>query len=110
MNKQEIFNKVWKHFIVEKNPRSTDPNTKLCMYRGPNNTKCAVGLLIEDKDYTERMEHHSVDYILENYNIPGINQETIKFLEELQDWHDNLRADSSRLKSIAYAYELTIPE
>lgn len=30
MTEQEIFNKVWNHFIVEKNPVSYEPEKGLC--------------------------------------------------------------------------------
>lgn len=61
---QEIFDKVYKHFIIDKNPRSISTTGATCYYRGPNGEKCAVGILIDDKDYNEYMEGHSMENLL----------------------------------------------
>ena len=46
---QEIFDTVYHHFITNKQPRSTNTFGG-CQYRGPNGTKCAVGVLLTDDE------------------------------------------------------------
>lgn len=54
--KQEIFDRVWDHFVVQGNPRSVSDDGEDCRYRGRNGTRCAVGIFIDDADYDERMD------------------------------------------------------
>jgi hypothetical protein len=53
-NKQTVFDYVWHHFVVEKNPRAvvTDPSRDLqsaCVYSTPTGG-CAVGCLLTQED------------------------------------------------------------
>lgn len=56
MTKQEIFNKVWQYFVVEKHPRSVEGD--LCYYRHPSGDgrRCAAGLFISDAEYRKSLE------------------------------------------------------
>ncbi len=51
--KQQTFNKVVRH-LRRQGVRSSDEG--VCLYRGPDDTKCAVGCLIPDELYSPRME------------------------------------------------------
>jgi len=53
MNAQQIFDTVALHLFQQKHPATKDGG---CVYRAPNGDKCAVGCLISDEDYTDRME------------------------------------------------------
>ncbi len=55
--KQQTFNKVVRH-LRRQGVRSSAAG--VCFYRGPNDTKCAVGCLIPDELYQYRMEGCSV--------------------------------------------------
>lgn len=55
MTPQEVFDKVAKHLLTQK-AKSMGEDEDTCMYRGANGLKCAVGILIEDDEYSPRME------------------------------------------------------
>jgi len=57
-----------------------------CMYRGPNNTSCAVGCLIPDKNYDFEMEHTSVDVAI--VMLPKGYIKHLLLLTDLQNAHD----------------------
>lgn len=66
MNNQEVFNKVWNHFVVNKSSPSVNVKGG-CFYRGPNNTKCAAGVLIPDDLYSPTMEGITFYSLLRGY-------------------------------------------
>lgn len=51
MTKQEIFNRVWQHFVVDKGAPSCNDQGG-CLYRGPGDARCAVGLFLSDETAT----------------------------------------------------------
>lgn len=53
MTKQEILNKVWDYFIVEKHPKAYDVR---CCYRTKDGYKCAIGCLIPDELYQHKWD------------------------------------------------------
>lgn len=61
----------------------------ICMYRGDNGAKCAIGHLIPDSKYDEKMENNCIEKLIERnwfpykYGVKYINQ-----LAELQQLHD----------------------
>lgn len=61
---------------------------KLCLYRGPNNTRCAAGHLIPDEVYSENMESvpaYHISFFKENY------PKSMNVIEACQIIHDNCR-------------------
>jgi hypothetical protein len=128
MDKQEVFNKIWNHFIVEKNPRSVqsvdaDSPTEICLYRGPNGSKCAFGVLIPDEDYSEKMEGNGCHspIFTRNYEKWGLVENDWLFYIDLQAVHDRAvrgaRAEGMdvfdfmkvKFELLAIAHNLTIP-
>lgn len=112
MTKQQAFNKVWQHFVVEKNPPSINKKGD-CLYRGPNGEKCAAGLFIPDDKYRRSMECRPAECVAD---AMGVDTETAKFIRHLQACHDDasvhLRFTAEmerRLKSVAARFNLTIP-
>lgn len=92
MNKQDAFNKVWDWAVVKKNPKAGSDIS--CYYRGPNNTKCFVGVLIPDSMYSPDMEGVSAGDMIKKY--PGLleylsinTDKDLSFLDELQNVHDS---------------------
>lgn len=110
MNRQEIFNKLWDHFVVQGNPQSTNGN--VCLYRGPNGARCAAGVVLPDEHYDPKLEglslrallsdrgredgrdHHD-DHRLHNMPEPstlreqwGVAEEDVEMLAEAQHGHD----------------------
>lgn len=94
MNKQEIFNTVVGH-LIKQNKQSANVNGT-CLYRGPNNTKCAFGILIPDEVYKPYMEGSTSTSILVNQSKQneieeplGISPDDYMFVRHLQRCHDN---------------------
>lgn len=94
LTRQEIFDIVAQHLLTQ-NEKSYDSVNGWCMYRGPNGTKCAVGVLIADEVYTEVIENEPSDMlfsayrsILEDSRIDLDSQEIEWLLNDLQFIHD----------------------
>lgn len=94
MTAQEIFNKVIEH-LLKQGFQCLDQGD-VCLYRGDNGMKCAIGVLIKDKDYNPKMEGDSASLIV--HNIQAINyilpsdmdkKEGCDFLDALQSLHDD---------------------
>lgn len=117
MTNQEIFNKIWQHFVVEKNPRSMREN--LCVYRGFGGAKCAVGILIPDELYDPRFEKQSWGTLCRESTLPEFRklQEFLGeinegFLEDMQAIHDSsflFETYESSMREQAERWALTIP-
>lgn len=62
MTKQEIFDKVWQYYIVEKHKRSIERG--VCLYRHPgaDGRRCAAGLLIADEHYSPEIEGYAARF------------------------------------------------
>jgi hypothetical protein len=63
-SKQETFDRVVAH-LRQQGCKSISPDG-VCMYRGPNGTKCAAGCLIPDTKYSSSMENSTV------WGTPGV--------------------------------------
>ncbi len=80
---QEIFNKVWAHFITD--------NNKVCkgLYKSEDGLVSACGLFIPDDLYRKAMEGNTIQTVLARW--PKV-EEAIggdpDFLQALQDVHD----------------------
>lgn len=100
MTHKEILNLV-KGKLLAQNAKSKDRIT--CMYRGFNNTKCAIGWLIPDSEYDQDIEgvpvkdidlypYYGEDIKLKKCIEVGIgrpiDQQDIFFLTKLQNIHD----------------------
>jgi hypothetical protein len=109
MNLQEAFDKVAEHLLLQ-GKRSENPN--ICLYRGPDGTKCAIGCLISDEDYTPNMEPKSVEELINSgmlsSELSSFMGENINFFRELQRIHDGIIVYDWKdaLKQLAIAYGL----
>jgi hypothetical protein len=110
---QQIFNAGYLGVIAQHAP-SMDRNHN-CQYRGPNNTKCALGFSIPDAAYRRAMEGLSVDQI---FCVTGDDAEA---LTNFQGCHDHaaihsidddtfVRDFTRRATEFAQDYNLTVPE
>lgn len=86
MDDQEIFDTVAEH-LFRQGTRSYAMD-RGCLYRGPDGTKCAVGCLIQDDDYTPNMENKSVYALEEDGLLPKYLMKNIRLLSSLQMVHD----------------------
>lgn len=109
MTKQEMFDRVWDHFITKKNRRSTiEPGHTVCRYRGPNGLKCAAGLFVPDACYSPDMEGCSPGILDPSRFEEGVD---INFLGELQRTHDHALDETlyTRLIELAHDHKLAVP-
>ena len=98
LTRQDCFDKVWNHFVVEKNPLSFELSgvgDRLCLYRGLNGEKCAIGILIPDDKWNPDCENQSPVQALANCGIKDYFHDEvfealdgIYFLRDLQGAHD----------------------
>ena len=124
MNKsahQQVFDEVWRHFVVDKNPLSHAGNH--CLYRGPDGAKCAIGLFIPDDKYkpeydkpvSETCGYDRVIEIINEVEVELLLQCDRGFVRNLQKSHDTAATRSSRtipteLTNLAYVYALDLPK
>lgn len=118
--KQEIFNRVWDHFVTRKSPLSMVAGT--CRYRRdmkPDSpVRCAVGIFIPDELYTLEMEECGrIGTVLERLRsldpaLRAFLEENLDFLRKLQRAHDQchgLDALKGDLEDVALDSGLTVP-
>ena len=121
MTKQEVFNLVAralakqgvKSIAAVDDPRfihMTENNKPMCLYRGPNGTKCAIGHLIPDDKYTPDIEGENI-YNKQEVLPKGVGKH-IDFLLELQDIHDEYPPEEweRQFALLADAHKLTMPQ
>lgn len=113
MTPQEIFDKVATHLFAQ-GEMAMDPNTDTCRYRTQDGKKCAIGCLIPDELYDQRMEGCSVSGLVgAKFLLPSFFNENIHFLDNLQRVHDGIGCWSSEeslrteLAKVADTYNLS---
>lgn len=114
---QEIFDYLVPRLITQ-NAASFDKATNTNLYYGENNRRCAIGWLILDGDYKKEIEGIDVTRIIQSQVLTNrnvFNKNNKKFLEELQDVHDDWSHTHSvtftkdfylRLKAFAESFNL----
>lgn len=72
-----------------------------CMYRGDNGTKCAIGHLIPDSKYDEKMENLGFEQLLNRDVFPyKYGRKYQNFLADLQTLHDNNSWDIVKVQNV----------
>lgn len=102
MKKQEAFNLVWRAFVTEKKPPST--NSQTCLYNGPKGEHCAAAVvfLADAPDCGEVLSEYEGDSAGDVYNRLTQSHDirwpdtTVNLLDELQSAHDRAAGDSRR--------------
>ncbi len=92
LKRQDVFNKVWQHAVVEGNEPSYDFNEDNCFYRGPNGESCFVGVCIPDEVYRPDMEHNNADSLVLNF-------------PEVEKLFDKRSANTDFLNSLQYVHD-----
>ncbi len=109
MNNQEILDKVATHLLTQNKKAYNHGN---CLYRGPDNTKCAVGCLIPDDKYDIGIEGFGIVHptIWPTLEEIGIKEESQALLGQLQNLHDSYEPDlwRSLLVDLANKFELKV--
>lgn len=118
LTRQDVFNRVWDHFITQDQPFSKDGTGDTCKYRGQHGAKCAFGIFIPDDKYTKNFEGNTVTSLydmcqtMDDVSIfEQFDFDDLSFLNELQSCHDtseNKDAMVRRLRDVAVKYGLTV--
>lgn len=121
---QEMFDRAVLGVVTQGKPSvtaATNFNGIRCMYRGEAGTKCAVGHLINDANYTLELEgggsnHHLVIHALEQ-SLGKLPENSTGLLARLQQAHDSANGYSdflltfvNRARLIATNFNLTFPK
>lgn len=115
MTIQEAFDRCWNWFVVQGKPRSVN-RQGTCRLRGPDGNKCAVGVLISDEDYSDRLDNAGpIQLAMGIYKIqvPSLNGLSLDFLADLQTAHDQHGKENGMqpaLVGFAARWNLTIPD
>lgn len=88
LTNQQVFDKVWKHFVTNKQPKSLSSSGQ-CVYRNLRNEKCAIGVFIPDECYNRYLEGQGVQALAELDWFRKIFRDVPEdFLRVLQTLHD----------------------
>lgn len=78
--------------------KSVDTLSRRCLYRGPNETKCAVGIFIPDSLYNIKMEtqdNTSAGTVIYDYDLGGVMPLEVSGMTDLQRAHDRSCPDQT---------------
>lgn len=91
---QQWFNQIYLGLHQQGWKMSLDKTGKVCLYRGENGCKCAVGQVIPDDAYVIVNNYNAGIYVLsiagqlDRLGLGEITQEEELFLQEAQQCHD----------------------
>jgi len=123
MNRQEVFTKIVNHLRKQNAksmamifpPEPSREDSYGCAYRGDGGLMCAVGCLITDEAYTDRMENSPayssfVIDILEKSGLGKIDMADGNFLRAMQKIHDDVPIDAweDSFMRVANVWEVTL--
>lgn len=116
---QTIFNRVVRHLNRQgKKSQHKIGYSDKCLYRGPNGLACAVGGILPDRLYCDKIEGAAVDGLFNpnntRYNPPIVKyfgEKNKKLLFSLQSCHDSYEPFLwlVRLKEIGSQFQLVWP-
>jgi hypothetical protein len=113
LNKQQIFDKVWIHFVEKGQPFAVENNQ--CRLLCSDGRKCAVGLLIPKSLYHPWMENSYLTWLLNSLKPVLMEDVTVEFLHKLRNIHDKCAIPGQghdiklELENFAQREGLTIP-
>ena len=91
MKKKKVFKTIATHMLTQKKA-SQDRNT--CLYRDGYGLSCAIGILINDDNYSKELEGYDITdtrvstAVANSLGSPPLNAKDRSFLGALQDFHD----------------------
>lgn len=89
MNNQQFFDITAKH-LFEQGVQAVD-NHDNCKYRGPNGTKCAVGVHIPDELYDPMMDDGNTCLSTVTQKVPQLQAVRPRLIASMQSAHDTAR-------------------
>jgi hypothetical protein len=84
LDDQSAFEQAMRHLFEQGKPCRGEDG--YCAYRGPYNTKCAVGALIPDDQYSPLFEGEDMDHL--KGAVPNLHKVSKHLLLRLQALHD----------------------
>jgi len=100
-SRQELFDIMATHLMTQ-GTRSVNPDSAVCLYRGPNGTKCAVGVLIPDDEYDEDMENEKAGavaaHFIKDSDLRQEFQNNFALMQDMQQLHDRTDVVMWRVK------------
>lgn len=113
ITEQELYTQIATHLLTQMQPCTIPSagyeNGLKCVYYGPNGMRCAVGAVIAEAEYNERMERvGDVDGLVEAGLLPTRLVPFVSLLRDLQDIHDTWQPSQwyYELRSLANRYGL----
>lgn len=108
MTAQDYFNTVATHLFTQ--GRRAYDNSTGCVYRAPDGTKCAVGVLIPDDKYDPKMDKDmNLAPVIEKAGLPLEHEELFRSLQRVHDdpenWSDT-KTMRRRLTNVATEHDL----
>ena len=91
MKKKKVFKTIATHMLTQ-NEVSEDSNH--CLYRTTAGLSCAIGIIIDNDNYSEELESHDISHaavstaVSKSLGSPPLSSGDRKFLGALQDIHD----------------------
>lgn len=112
---QETFDTVARHLFKQgkqaiRQPPKQETEKGICLYRGPNGTKCAAGCLIPDSEYKASFEGCGIAAIRQS--CKSLMQHQGHLVQDLQNAHDRSRGEGfwnqckGRLIEVAVMHDL----
>jgi len=99
MTHQELFDTCMEQLIKQGGPSRSESN--VCKYLSKNGTKCAVGILLKEDEYSPKMEFISVQGLVANRLLPKRLIPYKELLLELQNVHDRINWSPSDMEEFA---------
>jgi hypothetical protein len=108
LTSQMLFDVVAEHLLAQ-GKKSTLGIYNNCAYRGQRGLRCAVGVVILDDEYTDKMEASTVRDLVARGLLPTRLVPHESLLVALQDVHDATEPEGwrSALWLVAYRYGLS---
>lgn len=100
-------------------PEADDPKETMCLYRGQDGKKCAIGHLIDDDFYSEGLENHTVSSlrvwpsivrsIQKKYNT-DVDDESMDGMTIMSFFSDIQKAHDEDLRRNVFEYKIKISQ
>jgi hypothetical protein len=109
LSKQDVFDKVWEHAVVNRAKAGWNAHDGVCVYRGSrlkgSPTRCWVGILIPDDKYSKRVENVSGGLAIYHLGLEDMFEEDV--LEDITFVEDNHyhNSDHSFLRRLQWGHD-----
>lgn len=111
MNQQETFDTIVNHLRAQGRPARLQ-GASFCMYRAPDGTKCAAGVMIPDKLYSHSMEFKSIKAVVDREEYSELRDllgDNVPIIQALQEIHDDNAVPNweQGFEAVAHSFQLS---